>query len=204
MRYVIFFIYLLATYLIGGIPFGLMMGKVVKGIDIRNYGSKNIGATNVARVLGKGYGILVLFLDGAKGFFPVMLAKPFWPEYWLVLILSSAVLGHIFSFWLKGRGGKGIATMFFGLMALNVILAIVMLTTWLIIFKKTKISSLSALCSTIAVVVASIFVQTKQTTATLTVVVAVIFWAHRNNISRLLAGEELGFANKNSNNNEKN
>ena len=131
-----------------------------------------------------------------------MLAKPFWPEYWLVLILSSAVLGHIFSFWLKGRGGKGIATMFFGLMALNVILAIVMLTTWLIIFKKTKISSLSALCSTVAVLLVSVFIQTKQTTATLTIIVLVIFWAHRNNISRLLNGKELGFANSNGNNNK--
>ena len=204
MRYVIFFIYLLATYLIGGIPFGLMMGKVVKGIDIRNYGSKNIGATNVARVLGKWYGILVLFLDGAKGFFPVMLAKAFWPEHWLVLVLLCAVFGHIFSFWLKGKGGKGIATMFFGLLGFNPVLGATMLIVWLSVFKKTKISSLSALCSIVAVILVSIFIQTKQTTVTLTIIVAVIFWAHRNNISRLLAGEELGFANKNSNNNEKN
>jgi acyl phosphate:glycerol-3-phosphate acyltransferase len=114
-----------AGYLCGAVPFGLLVGRL-KGVDIRTRGSCNIGATNVGRVLGRPYGILVFLLDGLKGFLPVMLARflllrqganpggastaGFLPYLLLVLVAVACVIGHMFPVYLKFKGGKGVAT----------------------------------------------------------------------------------------------
>ena len=104
----------LASYLLGAVPFGLIISKMV-GIDVRREGSRNIGATNVSRVLGKKLGLLTLVCDGLKGYLPMLAAAHFLPEQGTKELLVSlcgvmAVLGHMFSVYLGGKGGKGVAT----------------------------------------------------------------------------------------------
>lgn len=101
-----------AAYLCGSVPFGLLLGKLVGGTDVRKTGSGNIGATNVARSAGLGAGILTLVLDAAKGAVPVWLARHYFPEHAAFQILAglAALAGHCFPVWLKFRGGKGVAT----------------------------------------------------------------------------------------------
>jgi glycerol-3-phosphate acyltransferase PlsY len=102
----------LAAYLCGSIPFGLLLGKLFGGMDVRKTGSGNIGATNVARSAGPTAGILTLVLDGAKGAGPVWLARHYFPDHAALQILAGlgALAGHCFPVWLKFRGGKGVAT----------------------------------------------------------------------------------------------
>ena len=106
------FIFELIAYFLGSIPFGLVVSKLVKHIDLRNYGSGNIGATNAVRVLNKKWGALVLFLDGMKAVVAILLVKYFVCPCPKILALTAcvAVLGHIFPIWLKFKGGKGVAT----------------------------------------------------------------------------------------------
>src|SRR5437763_6981946 len=109
-----------AAYLLGSIPFSFLVGKAVSGADIRQHGSRNVGATNVARSFGKLPGIVALILDGAKGWAAVALARwlvvrPDWsaparsPSFWVTLAAVIAVLGHMFPVWLRFHGGKGVA-----------------------------------------------------------------------------------------------
>ncbi len=118
---------MLASYLLGSIPFGLLISKA-KGVDVREHGSKNIGATNVGRTLGRRYGIATFFLDAGKGFVPVLLAgiamgslnRPDMPPQELLLWLSFGVasfLGHLYPVWLNFNGGKGVATGFGAILA---------------------------------------------------------------------------------------
>ena len=101
-----------AAYLCGSIPFGLLLGKLFGGTDVRKTGSGNIGATNVARSAGLGAGVLTLVLDAAKGALPVWVARHYFPEHAAFQILAglAALAGHCFPIWLKFRGGKGVAT----------------------------------------------------------------------------------------------
>jgi acyl phosphate:glycerol-3-phosphate acyltransferase len=108
-----------AAYVIGSIPFGLLIAKYGHGVDVRRHGSGNIGATNVGRVLGKKWGVVCLVLDALKGLLPTLLLprvipRPLLPEDWLglatVLCGAAAITGHVFPVWLGFRGGKGVAT----------------------------------------------------------------------------------------------
>ncbi|MDR0572028.1 MAG: glycerol-3-phosphate 1-O-acyltransferase PlsY [Rickettsiales bacterium] len=188
-------LYLVLAYLLGGVPFGLIICKVFKKIDIRKYGSGNIGATNVGRVVGKKYAVLVFVLDGCKNFFPVLMAKRFCDMKFSLLVLFAVVIGHVFSFWLKGKGGKGISSTMLGLLALDYKLGIMMMVVWLVVFTITKISAVAALFSVATITVASYFILGYYYFFVLFIMSIVIFFAHRKNIRRLLEGKELGFKN---------
>jgi glycerol-3-phosphate acyltransferase PlsY len=186
-------VYLFLTYLLSGVPFGLIICKVFKKIDLREYGSKNVGATNVGRVAGKKYAVITFALDGLKSFLPVLFSGCIFGEEFRVFVLFFAVIGHIFSIWLKGRGGKGISSSIVGLLALDYRLGIVMSSAWLLVFLITKISSLAALTSVVAFITTSYFISSPVCFYTLCVMAIIIFWSHRENIKRLISGAEFKF-----------
>jgi glycerol-3-phosphate acyltransferase PlsY len=189
------------AYLLGSIPFGLVIGKLAGLGDIRQIGSGNIGATNMLRTGSKKLAALTLLLDMLKGAVAVWLAAPFLPmatsrlgdaipSPWLYAVALCAVLGHIFSFWLKGKGGKGVATVLGVLLALSPITFAMSILNWLVIFYFYRISSLAALfCALFIPLWLYIFTD-------LTGMVAggflsgILVFTHRANISRLLDGIE--------------
>lgn len=193
------FFFLFMAYLLGSLPFGLLIARRVKGIDIRKHGSGNVGATNVFRVVGKGWGIFVLFLDALKGYLAVML--PVWfsaipPENaFLVLIAVTAILGHSFSFWLRFRGGKGIATSLGVFLALIPIPTLAAFILFWIVFLFTRIISVSSLAAAFFFPVAVLLFTKEAAIFRIVFPVSVllaffVFYTHRANIKRLLKGEE--------------
>lgn len=193
----VFFIVL--AYLLGSVPFGLLTGFYVKHVDIRQHGSKNIGATNVFRVVGKKWGITVLLLDALKGYLACVLPMIFGIDSLTVpfqlLLAVSAILGHTFPIWLKFKGGKGVAT------SLGVFLAVAWFPTlitfgiWILAFSISRIISISSLIAA-AVFPITIFWRYHGTTdlryllPIALVLAAFIFYTHRANIQRLLQGTE--------------
>jgi len=144
---------LLLSYLLGSVPFGLLLAKIFASTDIRAFGSKNIGATNVNRVLGKKLGIATFLLDASKGVVLILLAKHcFHLDFTkLVAIAVAAVLGHIFSVYLKFSGGKGVATFLACTVALQPFLGLVGLLLWLVIYMIFKISSVAGISACLLV-----------------------------------------------------
>jgi glycerol-3-phosphate acyltransferase PlsY len=140
---------LIVSYLLGSVPFGLLLAKIFASTDIRNFGSKNIGATNVNRVLGKKLGVATFLLDALKGVIMLLFAKHYLHLNFinLVAIASMAVLGHIFSIYLKFKGGKGVATFLACTVALQPFLGLAGLFLWLIIYMIFKISSVAGIFS---------------------------------------------------------
>lgn len=191
MNYLIMFTIL--TFFIGGIPFGYIIAKIVKKIDIREHGSGNIGATNIARVVGKKYAVLTFILDGLKSFLPVIFTKYYFDVNFATYIAFFAIMGHIFSPWLKGKGGKGISSLMLSLLAIDYRLFFIMGIVWVLCFKITKISALSALISTFVMLISSYFIMPKFCFIVFLIITFVIFYVHKTNIKRLLKGEELGF-----------
>lgn len=180
------------SFFISGIPFGLLIGKIFKNVDIREQGSGNIGATNVARVIGFKYAVLTFILDGLKSFLPVLIAKYYGVEF-ASFIAFFAIIGHIYSPWLKGKGGKGVSSTMFALLAIDYRLFLIMGLSWVLCFKITKISSLSALISITLTLIASYFMMNVFTFYMIAIITLTIFIAHRKNIVRIIKGEELGF-----------
>lgn len=186
-------IFVVLAFFVGGIPFGLIIGKIFKNIDIREHGSGNIGATNVARIIGFKYAVVVFLLDGLKTFLPVAIARCYYGIEFAGFIAFFSVIGHIFSPWLKGKGGKGISSTMFSLLAIDYRLFLVMSITWLLCFKATKVSALAALSSLLLTLIISYFLSPRFIFIVLLMLTLVIFFAHRKNIKRILKGEELGF-----------
>ncbi len=194
-----------AAYLMGSIPFGLLAGKL-KGVDIRDHGSGNIGATNVFRICGKGWGITVLLLDLLKGLGPVLLAKELYPENAeLAHIFAgvAAIVGHNFPVWLKFKGGKGIATSAGVLVALLPWALLVAFIVWVLSFAITRYVSLAsilaALSLPVTVGIATFGPAKSHTTPSFVfalVVGALAVWRHRSNIKRLREGSEHRFTRK--------
>lgn len=192
----------LAAYLLAGIPFGYLLAKQFAGVDIKQAGSGNIGATNVLRVvkeqdpkLAKKLGAITLFLDAVKGVIVILIAK--WlgaPEGVLWTIAVLAVLGHCFSVFLSFEGGKGVATGFGVLLVMMPIPALVAIAVWLIAAKGLKISSLSSLIGLAAFIVASYLLYPEvpgiASHAPIWIIAFVIFYKHIPNIVRLLKKEE--------------
>ena len=185
MSLVQIFSYLLVTYLIAAVPFGLVFGKFLKKDDLRQTGSNNIGATNAWRTGGKILGGLTLLADLLKGFGFVFFA----PSYLMPEIVAIvAVVGHIFSIWIGFKGGKGVATALGALLGVYPIAALCSLVIWGAAIKLTKISSLSAL---LAFLTLPLFGYLFYNHFTFFLVMSVvIFFTHIPNIKRLITGIE--------------
>lgn len=193
------YLWLPAAYLIGSVPFGFLAGKV-RGIDIREHGSGNIGATNVLRTLGKPVGITTLILDVAKGMVPVLLAQHS-SNSSLIAILTAvaAILGHNYTCFLGFKGGKGIATSAGALAPLLPIPMLVALVLWVILFFATRYVSVASIGAAASLpVTLGIISATKGSwdpvlfsfTALLSILAV---WRHRSNIQKLRAGTENRF-----------
>jgi acyl phosphate:glycerol-3-phosphate acyltransferase len=184
---------ILVSYLLGATPTSYIAGKVGRGIDLREHGSKNLGATNVYRILGWKYAIPVALFDIAKGAVPVLV---FWHPAWLtVAVGGAAVLGHMFSPYVSFKGGKGVATaagMFLALAPVAVLLAIVV---WGLCLWLTGYVSLSSIIAVLTVPISVSLLQpgSPYTFWASIVLVALIIFAHRRNIRRLLDGTENRF-----------
>ncbi len=179
------------AYLLGSIPFGLLLTKYVQGIDIRGIGSGNIGATNVLRTGNKKIAVATLFLDALKGAIAVYLASLFGEAEGVALVSAIfAVLGHIFPLWLWFKGGKGVATALGVMIPLNPYVFLFTVICWLVVAKIFRISSLSALVSFILTPIAA-YLLDEPSLAILSLLIALLLvWTHRSNLKRLLSGEE--------------
>ncbi len=180
------------AYLIGSIPFGYLVAKL-RGINIREVGSGNIGATNIARNLGWKLGAVVGVLDFMKGFFPVLLARLLFDEVGYVLLISiMPIVGHIFPIWLHFRGGKGVASIF-GLLGAYFGLPTFLgfLLAWFLVVKQIRLMSLVNLVVALLIPVAFWLKYVQAAFILFGVLLGGIIWVtHRANIKRLLAGEE--------------
>lgn len=191
-----FVLLILGGYAFGSIPFGLLLTKMAGLGDVRNIGSGNIGATNVLRTGRKGLAAATLLLDALKGALPVLLAPQFIqtaPAEWAsvgALAGLGAFLGHLFPIWLKFKGGKGVATAIGVLAALNWVVALIAAATWLGTAFLFRISSLAALIACALVPILIYFLGASGEFLPLLLMVALIYWAHRANISRLMQGTE--------------
>ncbi len=176
-------------YLCGSIPFGLVLTKLFGTQDLRSIGSGNIGATNVLRTGRKDLAAATLLLDALKGTFAVLLAARFGPVVAGAAGLG-AFIGHIYPVWLKFKGGKGVATFLGVLIGLEWRAALVFAVVWLGVAFASRYSSLAALVGSLAAG-ASIFALGRPAMGNLVVVlVAIVFWKHRDNIRRLRMGAE--------------
>ena len=177
------------SYLMGSIPFGLILSKIFLKKDIRNIGSGNIGATNVLRSGNKTIGYLTLVLDILKAIVPVLYIKYNFPE--LIYISSLSVfLGHVFPIWLKFKGGKGVATYVGILFSINYILGITFTFTWLIIFFISRYSSLGSILSTMVIPIFVFFNPNYEDEYFYIILFVLIFFTHRENVKRLINKEE--------------
>jgi glycerol-3-phosphate acyltransferase PlsY len=176
-------------YLLGSIPFGLLLTRAAGLGDIRSIGSGNIGATNVLRTGRKGLAAATLLLDALKGLVAVLLAGTFGPEAALAAG-AGAVLGHMFPVWLSFKGGKGGATVLGVFLGLSWPIVAVGAAAWLLILVTLRYSSLATLLAT-ALGAASAWWLSPRPVAVLAAVLVVLVWAkHHENIRRLLAGTE--------------
>jgi glycerol-3-phosphate acyltransferase PlsY len=182
---------LLLAYLAGSIPFGVVVGKVFYHVDVREHGSGNVGTTNVFRVLGKKAGVVVFVCDMLKGFVPAFIAAYFFNPWLAIFIAAAPVVGHMYSVFLKGRGGKGVATGAGVVLALVPLAFGIIIVVWLLLILITRYVSLASLVATLLVPVFVFALGDPLSYEIAAVLVTVgIFWAHRGNIRRLIAGNE--------------
>ena len=184
-----FLIALLGGYLIGSIPFGLLLTKAAGLGDIRQVGSGNIGATNVLRTGRKGLAAATLILDGLKGAVAVLLARHFLGDQDLV-VGAAAVLGHLFPVWLGFRGGKGVATGLGVLLAAAWPVGLACCALWLVAAKVLKMSSAAALAAFAAAPLFALVLSSADHALMALLIAILVFWRHEANIRRLLAGTE--------------
>lgn len=185
-------------YLLGSIPFGLLVARLFAGVDVRRVGSGNIGATNVSRAAGAGAGALTLALDAAKGSLPVLAAASLLGtagpggDAWPAAAGFAAFLGHVFPPWLRFRGGKGVATALGVTLALAPWAALVGLSTFAAVLAATRIVSAGSLAGSAAAAAALATAHGAGSPASLAglAMSASIWIRHRGNVARLLRGEE--------------
>lgn len=194
-------IFYIVAYLVGSIPFGLLLAKKFAGVNVKEHGSKSIGATNVLRVvkqtnpaLAKKLGIATVILDALKGLVVIVIAMMMGmpvETLWAIAVLS--VLGHCYSIYLSFEGGKGVATGLGVFLVLIPIPTIIGAVVWGFCAKVLKISSLSSLLGLIAVVISAIFLQNGlgvDSNAPMYIIAFIILYKHIPNIVRLIKGEE--------------
>lgn len=194
-------LFYIAAYLIGSIPFGLLLAKTFAGVDIKSQGSKSIGATNVLRVvketnpsLAKKLGIATVILDALKGTLVILVAMSMgMSEQTLWAIAVLAVLGHCYSIYLGLEGGKGVATGLGVYIALAPIATLIGALTWIIAAKVLKISSVSSLLGLTAVIVSATLMNDDLdigSNAPMYLIAFIIYYKHIPNIIRVIKGEE--------------
>ena len=177
------------SYLLGSIPFGLILSKIFLKKDIRQSGSGNIGATNVLRSGGKVLGFLTLIMDGLKSYLAVMITIRFFSDYFFLSAIL-VFLGHLFPIWLKFKGGKGVATYLGILFGLNFFYAVVFILSWLTIIFITKFVSLGSLVSSLIVLSMNVYFEGLNDSIMLFLFLVLIIYSHRTNIGRLKSGTE--------------
>jgi glycerol-3-phosphate acyltransferase PlsY len=197
----------LLGYLVGSIPFGLLLAKAAGKGDIRQIGSGNIGATNVLRTGSKGLAAAVLLLDAGKGFAAVWFAAVLWQRADVLLDMAAAglgaLIGHCFPPWLRFKGGKGVATMLGVSFGLDWRIGLASALTWLVVALTTRRSSLGGMASAIAAPTTAVAVYLADSprswddlggfwifTPTLALMAVLVAWRHRENIARLRSGTE--------------
>ena len=180
----------LLGYLIGSIPFGLLLTKAAGMGDVRQIGSGNIGATNVLRTGNKGLAAGTLVLDLLKGFAPVAVAGHLWGEVAMAFAAGAAVLGHCFPVWLGFKGGKGVATNAGVAFGLAWPLGLAYAFVWLSILAIFRISSLAGMAAVVAAAAAAPLFGYPQFFPVLGAIALLIIYLHRENIARLARGEE--------------
>ncbi len=191
MIYMWWAIFVVFAYLLGSIPFGYLIGKYMYGVDVREHGSGNTGATNVYRVLGGKAGLLTLVLDISKGFLPVLLTRLIFSDPWIwALVGAASVVGHIFSVYLKFRGGKGVATSFGVVIGLSPLCALVGFLVWLLVASTTNYVSLSSMTGFFFGALCTYFFAPLPVALTATLLFLLSLFAHRSNIKRLINGTE--------------
>ncbi len=184
-----FFITGIISYLMGSIPFGLILTKIFLKKDIREIGSGNIGATNALRTGNKLIGYSTLILDVLKAVIPVLYVKINFPDAAYISALCAFV-GHVFPVWLKFKGGKGVATYVGILFSLNIIFGLVFGICWLIIFFISKYSSLASLIGSLSIPVYILIFEGLENVFFYLIMFILIFFTHRENIKRLKNKEE--------------
>lgn len=182
--------FLLLGYLFGSIPFGLLLTRATGMGDVRAIGSGNIGATNVLRTGSKKVAFATLLADILKGAVPVLIALYLADQMHAMFAGFGAFIGHIFPVWLKFKGGKGVATYLGVLLGMFWPLALVFGVSWLLTAYVRKISSLAALVACLVVAVAGYVFFDVVMFVFLAILAVIIFWAHRENIVRILNGTE--------------
>jgi acyl phosphate:glycerol-3-phosphate acyltransferase len=180
------------AYLCGSIPFGVVIGKLFYHVDVRQFGSGNVGTTNVFRVLGKRAGVAVLVCDMLKGYIPAVIAVWLFSSPWVAIFIAAApVVGHMYSVFLKGSGGKGVATGAAVVLALVPQAFLVCAVVWLTLIVATRYVSIASLVASFLVPVMVISLGHPLPYCIAAVLVAmIVWWAHRGNIKRLLHGTE--------------
>jgi len=180
---------LAAAYLLGSIPFGLLLTRVFRAGDLRAIGSGNIGATNVLRTGRKGLAAATLLLDLAKGCAAVLLVRAYLPGTEALAALG-AVLGHCFPLWLGFRGGKGVATMMGVALGLAWPIGLAFAAVWLGVLYAGRISSLAGMSAAVSAPLAAMAMGYSSYAAVLAAIAVLVLWLHRANIARLRAGTE--------------
>jgi len=196
---------IIISYLIGSVPTGYLFGKLLRGIDIRNFGSGNIGATNAWRVLGKKTGTLVLLIDLLKGALPVVLVADFFlsrgvdisPEAFRLILALSCISGHNWTVFLKFKGGKGVATTLGVLIGLSLVtddfakIFGLIIFVWLVVFLISRMVSLASISAGISFPVWSLIFKMPYAILLFSFLTAVlILLRHRSNLRRIMRGEE--------------
>ncbi len=182
---------LILAYLAGAMPFGLLLAKGFCHVELRDAGSGNTGATNVARTCGLGYGLTALALDILKGYLPVLLAACINPSaFFLTLVALAAILGHMYSVFLYGEGGKGVATSVGIFLALSPVALFWGVGICLALIYLTGYVSLGSLALVSAIPLVLLLTGEFSLLFVGVVIMGLVFWKHRGNIDRLLKGEE--------------
>lgn len=190
--------WIVGAYLVGGVPFGFLIGKM-RGVDVRTVGSKNIGATNVFRTVGKKWGLIAFACDVLKGLVPTLLAKHYAPDpLWLPLAVGVAcVVGHMLTPYMKFKGGKGVATAFGMLIGLVPALVGAAFALFAVVFALSHYISLGS-CSAALFLMIAVWFPILGTLGwhdlpqciLVTLIAAFVIWKHRANIGRLVRGTE--------------
>jgi glycerol-3-phosphate acyltransferase PlsY len=177
-------------YLCGTVPFGLLLTRAAGLGDIRSIGSGNIGATNVLRTGNRWLAFGTLVLDAAKAALPVFIARYYWGEQAAMVAGIGAFLGHCFPVWLNFKGGKGVAVFIGSLLALSWPVGLIFCGVWLLIAFARKFSSLAALTAGATAPIFAYVVVNEWLAGAAAVMALLLFYQHRENIARLIAGTE--------------